>query len=744
MSQYRSLMINNSIKVRPNYGKIFWATQGQVFYLLKKCVINNYDKVELTLKCAYMTNESMTTSSGRMYAFYGTNKQIVGAYAGSTTYLLAPNYNWNAFGAGPLGIQYVDCLYKFTFDAKNGRYYAQGWTADNNYQLFDNNWGISISTQWEDIGDGRVDLGCGASQTSDLYFYLAGSKLEATKNDVKTVIFDGSTAIEGVDYENSMPQAKLYHEKVEIYMTGTLSTATVNGVSVPAASFSVNTETLDGVTVNKYSKIFTFLPGTEVTVVAIDNQGIPVSKVFTAVQDDMTITMKSIDERVIPDLSGYAPTDIETYDNVINGVTLRKPAAANYEMILSLQDTPYYSEYPRWQEASPTNAYGEMYLEDKRFKVHAYTVTFWCDGSETSRMASGWQVYGTNEDLDFSDANWTNKCTLLDTQTGQTANKGTKKAYIINTATDTWFKGIVFKMTERRGGGSSYISVGQLRFFGEKEYDGLKFIAEQANSTVSYVINGTLPDIDMKYSLDGKQWQTWAANSDITLTNIGDTMYVKGNNPNGLSIDSNRHMNFSMTGTIAAGGNVNSLLDDGDGSTITTIPKVRCFIRLFNNCTALTKAPRLPATILDSYCYNEMFARCYNMKKGPSILPAMETVNNCYTRMFDSCTSLEKAPQLPATTLGVACYAFMFVGCTILTHAPYLPATTLGNFCYQGMFSGCTALNYIKIGYTGNFSGDYSASWVQGVSSTGDFYYNGSDTTRGISAIPDGWTVHTF
>lgn len=45
------------------------------------------------------------------------------------------------------------------------------------------------------------------------------------------------------------------------------------------------------------------------------------------------------------------------------------------------------------------------------------------------------------------------------------------------------------------------------------------------------------------------------------------------------------------------------------------------------------------------------------------------------------------------------------------------------------------------IDYTGNFSDEYFGEWVDGVASTGTFYYGGTDTTRGTSAIPTGWVV---
>lgn len=70
------------------------------------------------------------------------------------------------------------------------------------------------------------------------------------------------------------------------------------------------------------------------------------------------------------------------------------------------------------------------------------------------------------------------------------------------------------------------------------------------------------------------------------------------------------------------------------------------------------------------------------------------------------------------------------------------------------MFQNCANLNEIKIGYTGNFDVTYfgrltsmwgttvDTRWMTGVQTTsGTFYYNGSDTTRGPGAIPNGWTV---
>ena len=88
----------------------------------------------------------------------------------------------------------------------------------------------------------------------------------------------------------------------------------------------------------------------------------------------------------------------------------------------------------------------------------------------------------------------------------------------------------------------------------------------------------------------------------------------------------------------------------------------------------------------------------------------------------------------------------MFRNCTSLREAPYLPAVDLTTRCYKDMFSNCYALNSIKLAYTGSFNrNDYAfEDWHYNVSAAGTFYYNGSDTTRGTSAIPANWTIQTF
>ena len=179
-----------------------------------------------------------------------------------------------------------------------------------------------------------------------------------------------------------------------------------------------------------------------------------------------------------------------------------------------------------------------------------------------------------------------------------------------------------------------------------------------------------------------------------------------------------------------------------------------CYVSMFEGCQFLEQAPALPATALGKGCYVRMFYGCTSLVKAPE-LPATtlpDVLNNggtslpafgCYSDMFGECRSLVQAPALPATTLGGACYGWMFYGCTSLVKAPELPATTLSFYCYAGMFKGCTSLNEIRVSATDISADRCTLSWVQNVSSTGDFYCN-TDTawTTCLDGIPTGWTSH--
>ena len=172
------------------------------------------------------------------------------------------------------------------------------------------------------------------------------------------------------------------------------------------------------------------------------------------------------------------------------------------------------------------------------------------------------------------------------------------------------------------------------------------------------------------------------APQDVTYTTLSDT-YDKANFFSGC------------TCTFNVKGNVMSLLDANNFSTMSSLTASLVFTCLFRYCTGLTDASKLilPADNLTFECYREMFANCSNLVGVPK-LPAMNLGEGCYNGMFHDCTNLTTVPELPATTLASNCYDYMFASDTGLTDASglVLPATTLANNCYSQMFRGCTSL----------------------------------------------------
>lgn len=195
----------------------------------------------------------------------------------------------------------------------------------------------------------------------------------------------------------------------------------------------------------------------------------------------------------------------------------------------------------------------------------------------------------------------------------------------------------------------------------------LCFTAKAANSTIRLDKNGNVYPISLETSRNGTTWTDygWAdsTGNTITLTNIGDKVYFRAKNENSdFTYNISGSYQFKMSGTIAASGNIQSLLK-ADCSR-TDVPAY-CYNLLFAGCSSLTTAPKLPATTLGEGCYHGMFSNC---------------------------TSLTTAPYLQSTAIAKLCYGYMFAGCSSLTTPPTLPATTLAEACYEEMFKLCTSL----------------------------------------------------
>ena len=201
-------------------------------------------------------------------------------------------------------------------------------------------------------------------------------------------------------------------------------------------------------------------------------------------------------------------------------------------------------------------------------------------------------------------------------------------------------------------------------------------------------------DGTLEYSTNASTWTTWDGTTVLSsaIKGSSNVLYLRGTG-NTVITGNNLNYRWVLTGSyIKCIGNIENLLDyaivqSGNHPTMANY----CYYNMFQGCTALTRAPALPASTLSNYCYSDMFNGCTSLTHAPA-LPATTLADYCYRNMFRGCINLTHAPTLPATTLADDCYSDMFYGCTSLTQAPALPATTLATYCYYNMFRGCTSL----------------------------------------------------
>lgn len=301
-------------------------------------------------------------------------------------------------------------------------------------------------------------------------------------------------------------------------------------------------------------------------------------------------------------------------------------------------------------------------------------------------------------------------------------------------------------------------------FYAQNQYNGSNTITIRKNGSPS-------TGADIQVSLDKITWYTisdYGSSCTISLSVLNKKVYFRSST--GFSENYSGYYTINGSKNFSIGGKLGTLIDYTNNN-LNTIPAYS-FVLLFDGCTTLINAENLSFTGLNiarDYACGAMFNECSNLSVTPNLRFTSVGQNACASMfrlctslttassvtiastvgmlgcsdMFYGCTSLTTAPTLSATTLGENCYYEMFQGCTSLVNAPELPATTLGENCYDYMFKGCTNLNKIIVRAT-SWNTSYTDNWVDGVSSTGDFYnLRGATIPTGSSGIPTGWTVHT-
>lgn len=237
----------------------------------------------------------------------------------------------------------------------------------------------------------------------------------------------------------------------------------------------------------------------------------------------------------------------------------------------------------------------------------------------------------------------------------------------------------------------------------------LNFTANEPNSTVSLGKSGTL-ETSYEYSTDNVTWTPYNIGDTITLVNVGDKVYFRGDNKD-VVFERLNYMSFVILGSVAGDGNIMSILD-----------------------------PTMQLDTAPAYCFTSLFSICHGLTKAPK-LPAINLSPSCYRYMFQNCINLTEAPELPATTLSDSCYQYMFQGCSSLTTVPALTATTLASRSYMGMFRSCKSLTELTV-----YANDITANkciqyWLDetATGTTGRLHSLGSADFTG--QIPSNWNI---
>ena len=159
----------------------------------------------------------------------------------------------------------------------------------------------------------------------------------------------------------------------------------------------------------------------------------------------------------------------------------------------------------------------------------------------------------------------------------------------------------------------------------------LYFTCPRGNATVEVKME---EHIDLSARIGTDEWTPVLEDRTFTL-GLGERVYFKGTNPNGLG----GNLHFAVSGVATVGGDLTTLLSEN--GQVDTIPCENCFAGLFAGSAGLTGASELE-------------------------LPSMNLAKGCYAGMFKDCTMLENAPLLPAEELAENCYENLFCGCKSL------------------------------------------------------------------------------
>lgn len=220
----------------------------------------------------------------------------------------------------------------------------------------------------------------------------------------------------------------------------------------------------------------------------------------------------------------------------------------------------------------------------------------------------------------------------------------------------------------------------------------------------------------LKYSLDGVNFETYDFATHPTITvPAGGNLYMKGAKTNPIY----NQMKFSMDVNHSIGGNIMSIVDETNYTTMTSMPN-NAFYQLFYGDTNL-----IDVSLLNF---------------GNVTSTGFRSLGN----MFQGCTSLVTVADISnITSAGEQSFVHTYYGCTSLTTTPDLSnITSVGSQCFDETFYNCSSLN---VAYAPNVSvWGGQKNWLKGVAATGTLYCPSQTVAdlipdNSVDGCPSGW-----
>ena len=149
---------------------------------------------------------------------------------------------------------------------------------------------------------------------------------------------------------------------------------------------------------------------------------------------------------------------------------------------------------------------------------------------------------------------------------------------------------------------------------------------------------------------------------DAIHVTAGDKVSFRGDNASYYGNGTGYECHITSTADVYVYGNMMSLVDADDFSTLATLTGDWNFAKLFKLPTVNLWDPPVTVTTIKSHPTYDI------------VLPATTLTNYCYNGLFAGCSGITRAPKLPATTMKIGCYAEMFRA-TSIVEAPALPTT---------------------------------------------------------------------